>query len=249
MSVTTEPSESMLDRAARLRDHVDELRAHGSVEEAETALTRLTELMLKHSIDMTSLDGRDGSFASPIVAVELPFTGIYRIVLAPYLGWLAATYRVTGTAFIQRSGNVTVLTLVGLRADVEQLRDQLTWVADSARRGMNQWWADLRPDQRSDGMAGYKARRQFIISFIKGIGSGVAERRDAAIEQRADQLVVRSQQRRIDEFVAENYRLRSGARSRVKPGSAASARAGYAAGQRAGDESTGSTALPRQLRP
>jgi hypothetical protein len=233
-------------RVDELLRKAEDFRRHGEDGSADAALALAEKMMIKYSIDAAVLTARRTDDRSPIEIVYVPFTGIYRAALAVRFDVLARTYMVSGRSFIMPDGKTHYVGLVGRRAALDQLKILITSIHLQAMGSLSRWWTRLPKHHRSPGMEGYKARRQYVSSFVNGATSRIELSRRVAMDdaEPGTALVLRTDQDEIDEYVTENLGLRP-VKSQLLPGSADAARAGYTAGQQA---NTGDTPVATDRR-
>lgn len=222
----------MQDRAARLFKHAEQLRARGEDGSADAALARLEAIMVKHSIDLATIQERAGATdREPIGSERIVFTGIYRAALSMKFIALVRAYTVAGDVLIERTSKTHVLILVGMRSDVQNLKMLITSLHLQAINAMERWWYAEPPERRYTGMLGFKTRRQFIANFIVGATERIAVARREVMDSTPGVLpVLRRRQADVEAYIAANYDTTT-TRSRLKSGTLAAAQAGHTAGR------------------
>jgi hypothetical protein len=248
---TFESTERMEERVRTLLRQVENLRSHGEDHTADVALAKAELIMLKYNIDRAvveatrSVDQRD-----PIDQWWVPFTGIYRAAVVPAMYRLVEAYSSTVRSFVSVSGNTHYLALVGRAGETTSLRMLIASLQLQASAGMNVWWRSARSSyEQLTSMERFKARRQFVASFIEGATERVRVARQVVTQRATDTtpgtaLVLRDYRAEVDRYVAEHFRLHR-SRSRLAAGEVGAARDGYRAGQRA---NTGDTPLTSERR-
>lgn len=243
-------NESMMQRIERLLARAEDFRRHGEDGSADAALALAEQIMLKYSIDESVIAARLAAGAEPtdeIVVAVLPFTGIYRKALVMQFIHLVRAYTNTIKSFMSKDGTIENVHLAGFKNEVDQLVALVTSIHLQAVGRMRKWWDyELSDVERTSGMDGYKARRQYLSSFVQGATDRIATARRAAVAQAVAQdagtaLALRSRADQVDAFLAANYNLTT-VRTRLKPGSGDAAAAGYRDGQQAntGEQPVGS---------
>jgi hypothetical protein len=251
---TREPTASMERRVATLLQQAEQFRRHGEDGEADAALFRAADIIMKHGVDAAAALARFGTDqaavtdASSVRTVAVPFKGIYRAALVIQFNRLARAFWLTGRSFISRDRLVQSLYLVGYEDDVRQLRALIASVQLQADAAMRRWWLGNRERLELSSMDAYKARRQFLASFVAGATERVDRARRTALGDAGPgtSVVLASRQRTIDAVVEENFSLTT-LTSRLSPGTAAADAAGYAAGLNAATGDTPVTTNRRQL--
>lgn len=240
---TTEDTESMEARAARLLKRAEDFRRHGEDGSADAALALAERIMLKYSLNAAIVAARTGDETRDVIVTEwVEFTGIYRAALVVRFAHFVTAYSDAIRCFVSRADNVHKLALIGRESDVQQLRTLIVSIQLQAIGKMNIWWQQLDADEKVGGMAGYKTRREFVGSFV----AGAAERVRLARRQLTDDaeagtaLVIREYGAAVDAYVAATYRLRNST-SRLKSGSARAHADGRAAGRLANTGDTPGT--------
>lgn len=237
--------ESIQDKIDRLLQHAEHCRRVGEDHQADATLHRAQVMMLKYSIDAAVIAARQaaGGTASTeqVVVRTMNFTGIYKTAIVLGMHGLLRATGVPIRSFTTKGDKAEVLSLVGFESEVRQLQVLVTSIQLQAIQAMNTWW-DRHPDRAVlRGMAGFKTRRQFVASFIRGATDRIEETRRVALGdvEPGTALVLRQRQEPVDAFVKERYRL-TARRSNLKPGTAEAASSGRSAGRRA---NTGDTAV------
>lgn len=235
-------SERTMRRVAELLQRAENFRSHGEDGSADAALALAEKIMLKYAIDASVVAARVAASGSvvedKIVVAIIPFIGIYRKALVIQFAQLVKQYTSTVRAFLSRDERIENVHVVGYKAEVDQLSMLITSIHLQAIGRMRKWWYDELPDDRREsGMPGYKARRQYLASFIQGATDRIAvARRSAVAEASASDagtaLALRSREDEVAAFLAANFSLNP-VRSNLKPGSGEAAAAGYRDGQQA----------------
>lgn len=234
---TTDADERMQQRVQELLDRAEDFRRHGEDGSADAALNLATKIMLKHSIDAAVIAARRAAgtpLDEKIIERSVQFTGIYKTALALQFHAFVAAYTNTVRTFTSKETKVERLHLVGFESEVRQLVALITSVQLQAIASLNLWWNRLPRDSRLPGMNGYKARRQYVASFVRGATDRVELARRTALgdAEPGTELVLRDRRSDVDTYVTENYRL-STRRTNLAPGSVAAENAGRDAGRRA----------------
>lgn len=236
--------ERMQRRAATLLARAEDFRRHGEDGSADAALALAEKIMLKYSIDVAVLAARrDASAVSEsIVTQTVEFTGIYRVALAVQFDQLVRAFSATIRSFISKRERAEVLHLVGYESEVRNLRTLITSIQLQAVASLNRWWRTYEYRDQLPGMVGYKTRRQYVSSFVRGATDRIELARQTALgsSEPGTALVLRDRRSSVDAFVRANYNLVP-RQTQLLPGSADAADAGRAAGRRAntGDPSVG----------
>jgi hypothetical protein len=247
----TEPTdnERMMKRVEDLLKKAEDFRRHGEDGSADAAIDRANVIMTKYSIDQLTIAARLATGSQPadeITTHVIDIKGIYRKALATTLAALVSAYTDTVKPFTSTFGNVERLHMVGYKSEVEQLSMLVASIMLQAVGGTTNWWKTSPERNYLTGMAAYKARRQFVYSFVVGATDRIARARRGAVKQATDSdpgtaLALRTRESEVDAYLRARYRLTTSS-PYMKPGSASAASAGYAAGQRAntGDRPIGS---------
>lgn len=235
MTETTEdaPSESMAARVERLLEQAKHFRAHGEDGSADAALARAESIMLKHSIDAATLAARRAAgLRDELKLLSLPFDGIYRVALAPAFYDLVEAYGGAVRPILRRGQAVYEVVVVGPDDELQRVRALATSIRLQAFGGMEYWWARYDGRFGLSRMEGYKARRQFMVSFVEGVIERVQRSRQTLLAgvEPGTQLAVRDRRAVVDEFFEENFNARQ-VRSGITTGAVDAALAGYTAGR------------------
>jgi hypothetical protein len=247
--VSDEAPERSIQRVDELLSKAQDFRRNGEDGSADAALALAEKIMLRYSIDETVLASRrTAAERAAIGVVYVPFTGIYRAALVTRFDVLAQLALVGGRSFIVREDKTSSLALVGRPDVVEPLRTLVVSLHLQVITSLNRWWKSLPSSRRSSGMPGYKARRQYVASFINGATERIARSRQLAVDEGepGTALVLRSERDEVTAFLEANFKL-STTTSRLRPGTSDAARDGYAAGQLAQTGETPVDSNRRQL--
>lgn len=225
-------SDSMVARVERLLEQAQQLRAHGEDDHADVALARAQDIMLKHSIDAATLAARraDG-VRNELQVLSLPFDGIYRIALAPAFYDLVVAYGGAVRPILQRGKNVYAVNVVGPEDELQRVRTLATSIRLQAFGALEYWWTRYDGRFTLSRMKGYKARRQFLRSFIDGVIQRLKRARRTALDdaEPGTEIAVRDRCAVVDAFFDEHFNVRK-IESRVDGGGVAAALAGLTAG-------------------
>lgn len=248
----TEPSDSMQRRVATLLTQAERFREVGADGEADAALARVVAITLKHGVDAAAALARFGDAAvrrRDVTTVVLPFRGIYRVVLASRFAALARTWLLVGRSFIDRQKTVQNVYLVGYEDDLLQLRSLIASVQLQAESALDRWWRNRQGRVDMTPMERYKARRQFVGSFVAGATERIelARRTTLGGVEPGTSVVLGRQQDVVDAFTAANFNLVS-LSTRLLPGGADAHAAGHAAGRNAATGDTPVGGNRRQLK-
>lgn len=229
-------SDKIRDRIAKLLALAESSNPH----EAELATKQAERLMVKWGIEAATLE--QGK-TDDIVEVSRNYTGPYTLAEIGFvqhvclglgnLRFLQSQYKDQRTAY-----------LIGHKSDVERAEMLLNSLEVQARAALWDWWRTAPERTELSGWDGYKARRQFLVSFAYEVSRRLWDLRKETIEETgksSTELVLVSRQEKVDQWVDETYPdLR---RTRGMHGSSFGASAGRAAGSRAslGEKSVGGT--------
>jgi NAD(P)H-dependent FMN reductase len=247
--VSDEAPDRSIKRIDDLLRKAQDFRRHGEDGPADAALALAEKIMIKYSIDATVLASRRTvAERDAIDVVYVPFTGIYRAALVTRFDVLAQRALVGGRSFIVREDKTSSLALVGRPDVVEPLRTLVVSLHLQVITSLNHWWKSLPSSRRSSGMPGFKARRQYVSSFINGATERIVRSRQLAVDEGepGTELVLRSERDEVSAFLEANFKL-STSRTRLQPGTSDAARDGYAAGQLAQTGETPVGSNRRQL--
>lgn len=238
--------ERMARRVATLLQKAEDFRRHGEDGSADAALELAETIMLKYSLDAAIVAARSTNASAPeeIKTLTVQFTGIYRVALSVQFDQLVRAFSTTVRSFITKTERTELLYLVGYDSDIRQLHTLITSLQLQAIAHLNNWWKTYELRDRLPGMAGYKTRRQFVSSFVRGATDRIELARKTALasSEPGTELVLRDRRHLVDEFVSAKWNLTT-KRTRMDGGNADAAAAGRAAGRRAntGDTPVGNT--------
>lgn len=228
-----EATERMKKRVETILKHAEDFRRHGEDGSADAALALAEKIMLKFSIDAAVLAASVSvGDRAPIVTEWVAFTGIYRAALLIQFQQLVKAYSNVIQTFGKREGPTYRLALVGEAHDVLQLKSLITSIHLQAIGKMNLWWGNLPARDRSGGMEGFKARREFVANFVRGATARIDEARRLTTQESepGTALALRDRAADVNAYVNATYRLRDD-NVRMKRGSLRAERDGYAAGR------------------
>jgi len=235
------------DRVRRLLVRADDLRARGEDGEADSTLANAERIALKYGLDAARLAATQPvEEREPIEVQRVQLGGIYRVALRTYLGQFATTYGTTSQTLIARGRTTDELLLVGPRGEVRFLKMLVTALHTHAMASMHDWWNDFEDRASLPGMSGYKARRQYLVGFVRGAERRVREARRAYEADGSNAVALRSRRADVDAHVRANFSVRT-SNTRLKPGVRAADTAGYEDGRRADVAGTSDTANRRQI--
>jgi hypothetical protein len=235
-------------RVQLLLDRAKDLRSRGEDGEADSTLANAERIILKYGIDAAKLAIKV-SFAErePIESEWVEFTGIYRVALAVRFNQLATVYHTSGRSFTVKDGTTEYVVLVGAKSEVRYLKMLIASLLMQAMTAMRDWWEDFEDRPNLRGMAGYKARRQFLMNFVIGAQNRIEEARRVALgTDESTALALAHRRADVDAYLKENFNLRT-VKSRLKPGVRSAAEAGYDAGRRANVGDTSIATERRQI--
>lgn len=249
MTDVTDADERMQRRVQTLLDRAEDFSRHGEDGSAQAALNLATEIMLKHSIDEAVIQARRAVGSQPtekIIQTPVEFRGIYRVALALQFHSFAAAYTNTVRTFTAKYDKVEYLYVVGYESEVRQLVMLITSVQLQAIASLNVWWRSDPSHRQLRGMIGYKTRRQYVSSFVRGATERVEVARRTALGDSAPgtELVLRDRRSAVDKYVDATFAL-SYRNSNLAPGSIDADNAGREAGRRA---NTGDTPVGNDRR-
>lgn len=246
---TDDVTERLMKKVQDLLEKAEDFSRHGENGSAQAASALAAQMMMKYSIDAAVIAARraaGGQPNEPIIQRIVEFKGIYRAALALQFHGFVQAYTSTVRTFTSKGPNVEQFYLVGYESEVRQLVMLIASVQLQAMASLNVWWNTRPANQRERGMEGYKTRRQYASSFVRGATDRVEEARRTTLGESESgvELVLRDRRTTVDEHVAATYSLFN-RRSNIKPGSRAAAEAGRSAGRRA---NTGDTPVAGQRR-
>jgi len=248
MTTTENDLQGMERRVQLLLDRAKDLRSRGDDGEADSTLANAERIILKYGIDAAKL-AITRSFAErePIESEWVELTGIYRVALAVRFNQLATVYHTSGRSFTVKDGATEYVVLVGAKSEVRYLKMLITSLLVQAMTAMRDWWNDSEERAHLRGMAGYKARRQFLMNFVIGAQNRIEEARRVALGiDESTALALAHRRADVDVYLEANYQLRT-IKTRLKPGVRSAADAGYDAGRRADVGDTQPTTERRQI--
>lgn len=237
-------TDNMERRAAELLARAEDFRRHGEDGSADAALALAEKIMLKFSLDTAVIAARRSSSGGPtesIITRTIQFSGIYRVALAVEFYQLVVTYSDAVQSFTSKGDRIEYLYVVGYDSDVRQLVTLVTSLQLQAIASLNRWWQRYPRRSQLRGMDGYKTRRQYAISFVRGAVDRIRQSRQAVLgaAEPGTTMVLHDRRTAVEEFVANTFNLTM-RQTRLKPGTQDAADAGRSAGRRA---NTGDTAV------
>lgn len=246
--VDIERKQKRIDDLLKQAEHC---RRHGEDGQADAALHKAQAIMMKYSIDAAVVAARQAAGDRPteeVVVKVMRVTGIYRTAIVLNMHALLRATGVPVRSFTSPAHNAELLNLVGFESDVRHLLTLATSIQLQAISSLNKWWQAHPERPYLKGMIGYKERRQYVASFIRGATDRIEEARQVSMGDSVPgtELVLRTRQEPIDTFVQVNYRLSSRS-SNLKPGRQSAANAGRSDGRRANTGEPTVTADRRQI--
>lgn len=253
--------EAYAEKIAKLLRHAEKA---GTQEEAETFLTKAQELMVTWAIDEEMLAKAQGKqVQEQIVEKHIAYTGIFQAALYDIGAAVAKAnncrvmistrdYVRDADGKMTKKKN-TVLYVIGFESDVARVRMLDASVQIQATSAMTRWWKEQDSSWMSS-MEKFKARREFLFGFARGLSSKLREaakagqaqavaneaaRHGDTEEAKAEattgvELVLRSRADQVKDWQDEKYggSLRRVSRNYSSGGYGAS-QAGHAAGRSA----------------
>jgi hypothetical protein len=224
-------------------------------EEAEALVAKAQELMTEYAISeelLARARGDNRAEREEVVQETIEFTGIFRQALYE-IGQVitkANDCRAMHENVTWKRPHTTILYVIGYESDVRRVHLLNASVQIQAQGALAKWWRDQDTGWMS-GMQKYKARREFLFAFARGLNDklGAAReagqraaaaakaQRDSVTSQEASEsvaLVVRDKKQRVNDWIDDKYgnEIRTVSRNYSR-GSAAAEAAGYDAGQSA----------------
>lgn len=211
--------------------------------ERDAYTAKAQRLMLEWGIAEADLEARGEVKAEQVVEVRHTYTGQFATAM-PYM--VDSVARGMGALKIIKAGAGSTVTVyvIGHQTDVDNFWMLMNSLEVQALAGMATWWKNAPQRAYLGRQEGWKARRQFLLSFGQTVGQRLrAQRTEVQAEATPGAaLVLVSKEERVVAKVEEMYpRLRNG-RS-IQSGSAAGGEAGREAGRRAniGEKALGGT--------
>lgn len=230
--------ENAMAKLQRVMEFAEHSMRTGDEGAAHAALARAEAIMLKYSIDAATVAARRASGGEAandhVVQKIVVIKGIYRTALAINMHALLSATGVPVKSFTMKLPKEEQLFMVGFESEVRQLVVLVASIQLQAISSLNNWW-QRHPDRAQlRGMDGYKERRQYVASFVRGATERLELARQTAMSGSAPgtELVLRQRHEPIDAYVAANFRLTK-RRSNLSPGRQSADAAGREAGRRA----------------
>ena len=260
MTETTDTTTRQEAYAAKIAKLLRQAEGTKNEAEAEAFFTKAQELMTTWAIDEEMLDrarGDNRKERDKIVERHIEYTGIYSQALYD-VGRAVAIANDCKVLIRKRNGSTT-LYVIGFEKDVDRVRLLDSSLQIQAVSGMKRWWTEHKPEfQYHSGSEQFRARRQYIFGFARGVGAKLQAARttgeEQAVENEAErhaagadpttqdheqakasvELVLRSKREQVNDWMDQKYgtSLRRVSR-RYSSGSARAGSAGYQAGQQA----------------
>lgn len=229
--------DNMLQRAAGLE----------SPAEAEAMAAKAQQLMTKYAIDeavlaAARLAAGQTDEAPKVVAVKIPFEGIFRKDLAALVHYLAEvnTCRSIYVDLERSKPHQRVVTVVGLEADVKRIAELNTLLGIQRQRALNAFMTATYGGVRLEKMRAFKIRREFIHAYAQGVWAKLDAARKTA-QQTAETehgstsvaLALRSKDDVVAAAFSELFPEVRTVKRRVSSGGVEARRAGFDAGRSA----------------
>jgi len=246
-----EATERTRERLATLLQQAQDLRGRGNHHEADAALARAEAIMIKYALDESDALARDGVTSTVREAVQklvIPLTGIYRQAEATVLAQVAKAFG-TAEAIIATDWNgrgKDELWIVSHASELARLNVMLASIRMQLKIALDKFWnANKNIFDGRTSMEKFKARRQFMLSFGRGVAERIERTRaEQVAEHPGVALMLEAHMTDIKDFL-DQFQTRM-TKSRVSPGSYAAHQAGLAAGLATptGETPVGSSARP-----
>lgn len=230
-------TESTQDKADKIQKLLNKAESAGPAE-AELLTAKAMEMMQRYGIEAAELDERrkrQGHAGESIITDStIKIQGSYVVPISDMF-WKVLHLSDNVRAFQTKNKGVTTIYLTGYQSDVEQMKLLLVSLEIQALMAMRAFW--LKPEtaarvQEMNGSEKWNERRAFVMGF----GNGVRTRLEAAkrsVQSEPGTALVLARGTQVDQYMADNFKLRSStARSRVG-GTSDARRAGHEAGKRA----------------
>lgn len=230
--------ETAMAKLERVMEFAEHSMRTGDEGAAHAALARAEAIMLKYSIDAATIAARraaGGQAANDhVVQKVVVIKGNYRTALAINMHTLLNATGVPVKSFTMKLPKEEHLCLVGFESEVRQLVVLVASIQLQAISSLKNWWSRHPERALLRGMDGYKERRQYVASFVRGATERLETARQVAMGDSAPgtALVLRQRREPIDAYVAANFRLTT-RRSNLSPGRRSADAAGREAGRRA----------------
>jgi len=246
MTDTTAPDEKYADKIAKL---LRKAESTSSQEEADALYSKAQELMLTYAISEEMVARAAGkTVQDKIVSEHIDYAGSYQAALFDIGAAIARAndcyVLITKNLRVpdkekNKWVNVTRLTIIGFKSDVDRVRLLDASVQLQAGLTLRQWAKTNVKDYWS-GMEKFKQRRAFLFGYASGLSYQLHKARAAAVKTVSDEhgekgvaLVLADKKTQVNDWVDVTYgkSLRSVKRSYDTPSGGFGA--GHSAGQNA----------------
>lgn len=200
--------------------------------ERDAYTAKAQRLMLEWGIAEADLEARGEIKPEPVVQEHKDYRGSYATAMPVFANSVATgmgALRVLKTTY----GSTARVYVIGHQSDVNYFWMMMNSLEAQCTSALTTWWKTADERQWLGRQEGWKARRQFILSFGHTVGSRLSALRTEVQTEATPgaALVLVDKATRVDEWVDDQYKkLRSG---RGLDGGYAGGAAGRAAGQRA----------------
>lgn len=236
--MTEEQKETYAEKIAKLLRKAESTTSDA---EAEALVAKAQQLMIKWSIDQDMLDRANGKAKQEVVVEQnVTYTGIYHQALVQTGFAIARNMHCRVIQSKQRAQKAwtsfdgvehprqkagTVMHVVGFESDVENVKMIDASVQIQCAQAQQRWWKNNDRKEWMSSMESYKAKREFIFGFARGLSIQLAEaNRAAQAESAADEaarhgggeeavananagvaLVVKTKKQQVDDWVDDQY--------------------------------------------
>lgn len=227
--------------------------------EAENALAKAAEIMERYALSEAAIAIVQGlEVPDTIVREHITYSGIYHRVLFD-IGDAVASSQGCKTLILLRP-KTTRITIIGFSRDVERVKFLDASCQLQATRALATWWKAQGDVSWMTAMMKFKAKRTFLKGFAHGLDAKLTEARRVAHEGAIDdvsnrtgqtgaeartstELVLRSKQEKIDDWVDTTYGKLKTTTRRMSFGGMNAYGSGAVAGRRAdvGQRNVGGT--------
>jgi hypothetical protein len=197
-------TESIKDKILKLLALAESSNPH----EAELATAQAEKLMIKWGIEEAELQARGKAVVDDIITEHRYYSGDY-----------GKTWVMFANAICQGLGNVRLLHnkepwssrraafIIGHKSDVDRANMLLDSLEKQGQSAMKAWWKTAPEREWMTPMQGFKARREFLLSFSLTVMRRLKDVRRDVVRSSAPgtDLVLVSREKRVDAYTQEKY--------------------------------------------
>lgn len=248
--MTNQPTDRTRQRLATLLQQAQEFRQRGNDGEADAALARAEEIMMKYALDAADALVSDVNFMvrDAVDKLVIPLSGIYRRVQASVLAMVVRAFGTAKTIIADDwdGKNKDQLWIIAHTSELDRLRVLTASIQMQLDSALQRFWsANKHLFDGHTAMQKFKARRQFMLAFGHGVAERIERARAAQIQEHPGvALVLERDMQEVDDFF-DQFATRP-VKTRMSAGSIVADVAGFQAGMatNTGDAPVGSSSRP-----